>query len=59
MPLLILPRAPLECKRRLCCYELSKHWYLKSSKLIRSVGYHVLNNNYSPKWRWLVIVIGV
>ena len=42
MPLFILPRAPLECKRRLCCYQLSKHWYLKSSKLTRSIGYHVL-----------------
>ena len=42
MPLFILPRAPLECKRRLCCYSLSKHWYFKSSKLIRSIDYHVL-----------------
>ena len=48
MPLFILPRAPLECKTRLCCYQLSEHWFLKSSKLIRSIGYHVL-----------IIVIGV
>ena len=42
MPLFILPRAPLECKRRLYCYQLSKHWYFKSSKLIRSIDYHAL-----------------
>ena len=42
MPLFILPRAPLECKRRPCCYQLSEHWYLISSKLIRSIGYVVL-----------------
>ena len=40
--LFILPRTPLECKRMLCCYQLSKHWYFKSSKLVRSIGHHVL-----------------
>ena len=42
MPLFILPQAPLECKTRLCCYQLSEHWCFKSSKLIRSIGYRVL-----------------
>ena len=42
MPLFVLLRAPLVCKRRPCCYQLSEHWYLISSKLIRSIGYHVL-----------------
>ena len=42
MPSFILPRASLQCNRRLCCCQLNKHWFLTSCKLIRSIGYHVL-----------------
>ena len=42
MPSFILPQASLQCMRRLCCCQLNDNWFLVSSRLIRSIGFHLL-----------------